>query len=368
MNILHVNSYYADGRFYKNLYEEQKKQGIDISVYVPAGKEIENDFDYGCYTKIIKNHNALDRYFFHLKHNKISKDIQQQYAMKSFDLIHAHSLFSNGYIAWKMKEKYNIPYIAAIRNTDANIFFKKMIHLRKLGIRILENAERIIFLSPAYCKYVINEYMPPNIREKLFSKSTIVPNGIDPFWLKNIANDNMKKINGNDIKLVYAGAVNKNKNLKATLEASELLIDQGLKITLNVAGEIKDKPLFKDLISHEFVHYHGVQKKEGLIGIFKENDIFVMPSKTETFGLVYAEAMSQGLPVIYTRGQGFDGQFQDGEIGYAVNAEDPKEIAETVKLIIQNYNEISVRCVNNTRKFDWNLIAQKYKEIYETSL
>ena len=38
--------------------------------------------------------------------------------------------------------------------------------------------------------------------------------------------------------------------------------------------------------------------------IYRENDIYVMPSIIETFGLVYAEAMSQGLPVIYTRGQG----------------------------------------------------------------
>lgn len=40
-----------------------------------------------------------------------------------------------------------------------------------------------------------------------------------------------------------------------------------------------------------------------------------MPSHKETFGLVYAEAMSQGLPIIYTKNQGFDGQFPDGYVG-----------------------------------------------------
>ena len=40
---------------------------------------------------------------------------------------------------------------------------------------------------------------------------------------------------------------------------------------------------------------------------------FCLPSHAETFGLVYVEAMSQGLPIIY-EGQGFDKQFQDGEV------------------------------------------------------
>ena len=39
-----------------------------------------------------------------------------------------------------------------------------------------------------------------------------------------------------------------------------------------------------------------------------------MPSKYETFGLVYPEAMSRGIPIVYTKNQGFDKYFEDGEI------------------------------------------------------
>lgn len=55
-----------------------------------------------------------------------------------------------------------------------------------------------------------------------------------------------------------------------------------------------------------------------------------MPSFTESFGLVYAEAMSQGLPVIYSKGQGFDGQFAEGVVGYHVDAHDPEELCENI--------------------------------------
>lgn len=33
--ILHINSYYTASKFYKNLYDKQKEQGLDIDVYVP---------------------------------------------------------------------------------------------------------------------------------------------------------------------------------------------------------------------------------------------------------------------------------------------------------------------------------------------
>ena len=46
--------------------------------------------------------------------------------------------------------------------------------------------------------------------------------------------------------------------------------------------------------------------------------VFAMPSIFETFGLVYLEALSQNLPVVYTKGQGIDGMF-DNTVGIGVD-------------------------------------------------
>ena len=132
MNVLHINSYYFNGEFYKNFYDKQTHLGIGIDVYVPANKnnqKLERS-DYGDYTQISYNFNNLDRVSFVLKHKKILADMVKFYNIKRYDLIHAHSLFSNGYIAYKLNEIYGVPYIVAIRNTDVNLFFKKMVHLR----------------------------------------------------------------------------------------------------------------------------------------------------------------------------------------------------------------------------------------------
>ncbi len=69
---------------------------------------------------------------------------------------------------------YKIPYIVAVRDTDVNVFFKRMVHLRSLGVDILKRS-RIIFLSISYRDLILEKYVPEDLKEKVFSKSRIIP-------------------------------------------------------------------------------------------------------------------------------------------------------------------------------------------------
>lgn len=366
MKVLHVNSYYNGSVFYKNLYEYQKKSGIDINVFVPVPSSyVDPEFDYGEYTRISKNHYKFDRLVFHLKHHKIYKDIVKKYDIGTYSVIHAHSLFSNGYVAMRLKKQFGIPYIVAVRNTDVNTFFKKMIHLRKMGLEILKNSEHIVFLSRSYRDEVIQKYAPENLKEIIFNKSSIIPNGIDDFWLEN--RGNIRELpNENDLKLLYVGVINKNKNIITTVKTIEVLQSKGINAKLTIVGRIEDPAIYNQIKNFDFVKYIEPKPKEELLDIYRQNDIFVMPSIHETFGLVYAEAMSQGLPVIYTRGQGFDGQFNEGEVGYSVEASDSKEIAEKILEIVDNYGEISRMSRESCKMFNWNIIAENYNALYKS--
>ncbi len=76
--------------------------------------------------------------------------------------------------------------------------------------------------------------------------------------------------------------------------------------------------------------YGFVGEKEKLLEIYRQCDVLVVPSFRESFGLIYVEALTQGLPVVYTKGQGFDGNFEDGHIGYSIQPESPESIAEAI--------------------------------------
>lgn len=364
MKILHVNSYYNTGKFYKNIFDRQIDNNLEIKVYVPTIRTFKFvNFDYGKYTMISRINNKYDRIIFHLKHKKIYKDIKEKNDILTFNLVHAHSLFSNGYIAYKLKKEFNIPYIVAVRNTDINVFFKYMIHLRRLGVKILNNASNIIFLSESYKNKLIDEFIPESLKEKILNTSTIIPNGIDDYWLEN-KNSSKHHFSGKIINIIYAGTIDKNKNLITTVKAIDILKQNGYKIKYTVVGRVINKNVFNYIMKYPFVEYISQQPKEELIKLYREHDIFVMPSINETFGLVYAEAMSQGLPVIYSKGQGFDKQFEEGCVGYHVNCFDEVEIADKILCILNNYNEFYNNCIKLCNKFNWQTIVQEYQNIY----
>ena len=361
MKILHINSYYGKSHFYKNLFELQIKEKLDIQVYVPVSNKFNTEiFDYGQYTKISPCYAEWERLIFPFKHNKIYSDIKRKINVTNFDCYHAHSWFSNGYIAYKLNQNFNIPYIVAIRNTDINVFYKYMIYLRELGHKILLNASKIIFISPAYRNKLIDELLPAKIAEAINSKSVIIPNGIDNYWHENkYIGEKRDKLA--ELKILYVGNIDKNKNLLTTCKAIDLLINEGINVTYTVVGKIQSQKVFNMLSSKKYFKYLGIKEKTELRQIYRSSDIFVMPSKTETFGLVYAEALSQGVPIIYSRGQGFDGWFKEGTVGYSVSCEDHKEIYEKIKLLMNNPVNITQDVI---KRFAWEDIANQYNKIY----
>lgn len=363
MNVLHICSYYLGTRLYQNLIDALEQNGINNKVYVPAIRGAGASFELNSNIDVSYCLNKYDRVLFNYKHKKILHDFYLKYNPDKFSLMHAHSLFSNGYIAWKIYEKYNLPYIVAVRNTDMNTFFRYMLHLRGIGIEILKKSQRIVFLSEVYKDELLKKYIPKELHGQILNKSVVIPNGIDKFWLNN--KDNAKSLySDKDINIVTAGTIEKNKNQLTTLRTTKKLISQGYDVKYTIVGRIVNNAIYNKLKKEYFVKYIPNQPKEDLMEIFRKNDIFIMPSLTETFGLVYAEAMSQGLPIIYTRGQGFDKQFKDGEVGYPVNCFAADEIVENVIKIIDDYKAISERCIRLVDKFDWNTISQKYINIY----
>ena len=101
-----------------------------------------------------------------------------------------------------------------------------MLHLRKLGRQILQDASKIVFLSIGARDNVLDNYVPSELRNSLLAKSIIIPNGIDDFWLQNkFLPKNIKK--RKSIRLLHVGAISKRKNLLNTAKAVEILIEKG---------------------------------------------------------------------------------------------------------------------------------------------
>lgn len=372
MRILHINCNYIGTTLHQKMIEALDYLGIQNQVFVAVYVGRESVIKVNDNVMISECFKRWNRLFFYYKQKRIRKSLIEKIEVKKYDLIHAYTLFTDGNNAMQLSKKYEIPYVVAVRNTDVNTFFKKMPWLRRRGIQIMRNASRVFFLSESYKEEVFRKYVPDKYKKELINKVSVIPNGIDQFWIQNIVQDinekKLKRIKNRQLRLIYVGQVDRNKNIIATQQAMELLRKAGWNVTLTVVGKIADKHEFKKMIQNSYTTYVEEQPKENLIKLYREHDIFVMPSITETFGLVYAEAMSQGLPVVYTKGQGFDGQFPEGIVGYHVDAKNHREIFEIIIKIIDRYEAIFKNVGHMAVKFEWAFLAKKYKNIYRIIL
>ena len=361
--VLHICSYYAGSDLYKNLFSSLETLGIRQSVYVFTSKNYRAEVSVPANVHFSPCYYEFERLVFDLKHSRVLRDIKRREDVGKYDVIHAHSLFSNGYIAYRLKQEFGLPYIVAVRNTDVNVFFKYMIHLRRLGVRIMAEASAIVFISKPYKDFTISRYVPKRFRDSFDKKSVVLPNGIDHFWHENKAKP--RKLSAQRrVRIIQVGSINRNKNPDATIAACEVLRSESYDVRCTLVGQITEARYLRLLKRYPFIEYIPHRRKDDLIRYYREADIFVMPSKKETFGLVYAEAMSQALPVISTRGQGFDGQFREGEVGYAVDSSSPHEIATRIKDILRDYGQISKRALDHAERYDWRNISAEYARLY----
>ena len=364
MKLLHICSDYIYTKLYYELISRLETNEIQNTVYVPAilNANYENRKENASFNVIVSNvYKKIDRYFFKLKEKKIYNDIIKKIDIKNFDKVHAHTLFTAGYIAYKIKKEYNIGYVVSVRSTDIT-FFKKRKNLKRIGINTLLESDKIVCISKTHKQVLIDKIIPKKYKEIIENKITVIHNGINKIWLDNI---NSEKDEPKEcINLVQTGLMIKRKHLESSIIATKQLNDEGVNACLYAIG---DGPLleeYKQQYKLPYVFFTGRLDKEKIIDLYKKMHIFILPSTGETFGLVYAEAMSQGLPVLYSANEGFDNIFDDGVVGYRINYNNIQDIVNKIKLIKNDYLKFSKNASKNAKIFNWDDITLQFKMLY----
>ena len=370
INVLHINGNYVGTALHQTMIE-YLDQYTNNQVFAPIYPITQDQLSIKPNENVIISqcYNKRDRYIFSYKQHKILKSLEACIDVSKYDVVHAYTLFTDGNCAFRVKKKYGIPYIVAIRDSDVNGFFKKAPHLRKRGVEIIKNAKKVIFLSESYKSEVLEKYVPDKDIKEIDEKCLVIPNGINDLWFDNLnssrdVNIIQRRLSQKMLKIITVGVITQRKNAIKTIEAIELLKKRGWKIDFTVIGQPIDTELLETIKSYPYVTYYEKMPMSDLINYYRANDIFVMPSITETFGLTYAEALTQQLPVIYTKGQGFDKQFEDGYVGYAVDCFDAKDIANAIEMVCERYDSIVGNTIKSSVKFRWDNIVKEYTNLY----
>lgn len=368
MNVTHLNSYFFTNKLHAELVRKLADylQAQHVFLPLPNGKTKKPPKCSGVSFSLVKCFSKLDRILWPLKMFNIWKAYELDRKAIPVDLNHAHTLFVNGLVAYWAKRKYGIPYIVTIRNTDVNHFLKKVpIFFRPIGLRIMRESEAVITISHVYWDQHMRSLLEALDFEDLSRKHYTIPNGCADFWFEE---SRIRRDIGSCLRLVFVGVLDKNKNLRVVLQVCKILSEMGVAYDLKVVGNGPLENTFRVEAKGLPVRFLGyVKDRRELRKIYEDSDVLVVPSRTETFGVVYTEAMTQGLPVIYTAGQGFDGFFPDGVVGFAVDPNSAAEIADRIVSIRNAYCQFAKRVAESASRFRWDQSVNELLGVYNHS-
>lgn len=364
-----------------NIAEIHNRQGLEVVIFTynspPPGLKT---------SYIIKK---MPAFKFITKGYPISKYLITLYFLMlqkkhHFDLWQVDGGYPYGVLLVDFFNQYNIPCILRSSGDDIQVSEEF-----QYGVRRNAKIDRLIRKS--YCKFdaaiaisetVKQEYLSIGVPE---NKIEIIPNGVD---LENIHNfqvtENIRKTHNidDDTKIILTVGRNHPK------KGYELIPDIFKKIyrerkdivwivigkecsKINSSGlnnELNERFILLDELTY---NSNGILQKlppEELINYYRAADLFVFPSYIETFGIVLIEAIAAGLPVVTSDAPGCRDIIKNGYNGLLAETGNSEMLArKTLNLLNDKnlYNQICSNISIDIKMYDWQIIAQKYRELYK---
>jgi teichuronic acid biosynthesis glycosyltransferase TuaC len=242
-----------------------------------------------------------------------------------FDLIHAHHASPCGVIALLAKQWMGIPVTLSVHGSDLTYTVKQ----RPIGASVI----RWVFKTvDAICT------------NSSWTTTQVVGHGADQNKVKLV------RLGGNfqygppveletsprsKTTLLSVGHLMKSKGHSDVLEAVRGLVDMGYSVEYVIVGNGPERLSLQTqserLGIERIVHFLGGRPHNEVLDHFASCDIFVLPSWIESFGIVYAEALSLGKPVIGCAGAG--GPEDLRALGDCVELVKPRDVPSLVDAI-----------------------------------
>ena len=125
--------------------------------------------------------------------------------------------------------------------------------------------------------------------------------------------------------------------------------------------------LIDELGVRDQVRFVEPQPHHILSTYYRAADIVVVPSRSESFGLVALEAAACGVPVVASAVGGLLTLVDDGLTGFLVSGRDPSMFADRIRRILDDpalAASMSVRAAERARRYTWSFAAARLRRVY----
>jgi glycosyltransferase involved in cell wall biosynthesis len=274
------------------------------------------------------------------------------------DAIHAH-IFSAGPPAVILGKRYNIPVIitehmSAFPQRTLSIF-------KKMMARYAMNRAKIILPVSENLKKHIQHY-------RINNNFCVVPNTVNT----EIFYPSLEPDRGNDdpIKILTVALLAPIKGIPYLLEALHGMRDNRQRFTLDIIGDGPMRTEYEKIAAsfklNKSVTFHGIKSKQEVADFMRSCDFLVLPSHRETFGVVLAEAMACGKPVIATN-VGAVNEIVSKNVGLLIPPSDLDTLRKGIEFMINNYRNYNADKIAAyaREKFGYDSVGYMLDRIYK---
>ncbi|PWS54343.1 glycosyltransferase [Pseudoalteromonas sp. meg-B1] len=284
----------------------------------------------------------------------IGRYLLKKYLEQHFDnwpaVIHVHNVTSANLALWCHK-RYGIPYVitehsSALWNYDAEKDKNKLI--------------------PLYLKSKANIAVSGNFALHLENKFKcdfkFLPNPVDTDFFSCLCQNNKKSM----ISLISVGNLTENKNHQLAIMGVSKLIQKGISVEYNVVGSGPELASLRRLVDelglNSVVTFLGSKSRREVKALLCASDRFLLPSISETFGVVLIEAMACGLPVMALKNGGSESIITSANLGVLVAEQ--REFMEKLEVFCSSsYNSKDISSFAN-ENFSFSAVYRQQLDIY----
>jgi teichuronic acid biosynthesis glycosyltransferase TuaC len=281
-----------------------------------------------------------------------------------FDLIHAHFIWISGYVASKLKQKFQKKLIITAHGFDIYDLPFRDNYWKNKVIDILKKTDKIITVSNSNLQC---------IKTLGFEDITkVIPNGFDSKKFYKQDKDKIKEqleIPNNVNIILHIGNLIPVKNQMNLIYAIEKLIRIRNDFLLYIIGEGGDRKKIENKIEElkleKYIKILGYKPHDEIPFWMNAADIFVLPSYRESFGVVNIEALACGTPVVSTINGGSEEIITSKDYGFLLEKPgDYNGLAILVnKALNKKWDEKLI--LNYAKKYAWENISKDVIKQYE---
>ena len=292
---------------------------------------------------------------------------------KKYNLVYVLQASQAGGAGWLLKKLGCINQPIVLNLQEGKELSRQSFLVRFFRRLIINSADYYIVISAYLKNFLINNGVP---EEKVF----IIPNGVNISEHKHDKQELKNKLGLGPERVIITVSRLVKKNGVADLikamvfikdnyfEPIKLLIIGGAEPHLSLESDLKD--LTQKLGLTKEVIFVGAVNHEDISNYLSLADVFARPSYSEGLGTAFLEAMAIGVPIIGTRIGGIVDFLQEGETGLYCAVGDSQDIGRKVIQILSDkelHDKLAVQGQDLIQRvYDWNVIAQKFRNFYGT--